>query len=70
MKKDAALVSGQMVYLEPKKQQGVIARHVVKPGETLYVISQTYGIQLDQLYKINGLKPGRPVKPGQKILLR
>jgi len=70
MKKDAPLVPGQMVYLEPKKRQGAIAQHVVKPGETLYILSQTYGIQLDQLYKINKLKTGRPVKQGQKILLR
>jgi len=70
MKKDAPLVRGQMVYLEPKKRKGAIARHIVKSGETLYTLSQTYGIQLSQLYKINKLKEGRPVKPGQKILLR
>ena len=70
MKKDAPLVPGQMVYLEPKKQQGAIAQHIVKPGETLYILSQTYGVQLSQLYKINKLKTGRPVKQGQKILLR
>ncbi len=70
MKKDAPLVPSQMVYLEPKKRQGAIDRHVVKPGETLYLLSQTYGIQLDQLYKINKLKTGRPVKQGQNILLR
>ncbi len=70
MKKDAPLVTGQMVYLEPKKRQGAIAQHVLKPGETLYILSQAYGIQLDQLYKINKLKTGRPVKQGQKILLR
>jgi len=70
MKKNAPLVPGQMVYLEPKKREGAIAQHIVKPGETLYLLSQTYGIQLDQLYKINNLKTGRPVKQGQKILLR
>ncbi len=70
MKKDAPLVPGQMVYLEPKKKEGAIAQHVVKPGETLYLLSQTYGVQLSQLYKLNNLKAGRPVKQGQKILLR
>src|ERR1035437_2062601 len=70
MKKDAPLVPGQMVYLEPKKRQGAIVQHVMKPGETLYILSQTYGIQLDQLYKINKPKTGCPVKQGQKILLR
>ena len=70
MKKDAPLVAGQMVYLEPKKRRGAIAQHFVKPGETLYTISQSYGVELGQLYKINKLKTGRPVKQGQKILLR
>jgi membrane-bound lytic murein transglycosylase D len=70
MKKDAPLVSGQMVYLEPKKRTGAIAQHIVKPGETLYTISQAYGVALSQLYKMNKLKTGHPVKHGQKILLR
>jgi LysM repeat protein len=70
MKKDAPLVPGQMVYLEPKKRKGAISRHIVKPGETLYTISQSYGIQLSQLYKINKLKTGQPVYQGQKVLLR
>jgi LysM repeat protein len=70
MKKDAPLVAGQMVYLEPKKKKGAIAKHNVKAGETLYTISQSFGVELSQLYKFNKLKPGKPVKQGQKILLR
>jgi LysM repeat protein len=70
MKKNAPLVPGQMVYLEPKKRKGAISQHVVKPGETLYTISQSYGIELSQLYKINKLKTGHPVNQGQKVLLR
>jgi membrane-bound lytic murein transglycosylase D len=70
MRKDAQLVAGQMVYLEPKKRKGTVAYHVVKHGETLYTISQTYGVELSHLYKINKLETGRPVKQGQKILLR
>jgi hypothetical protein len=70
MKKDVPLVQGQMVYLEPKKKEAAIAQHFVKPGETLYILSQKYGIELSQIYKINKLKTGRPIKSGQKILLR
>jgi len=43
---------------------------VVKHGETMYTISQTYGIELSQLYKINKIKAGHQVKQGQKISLR
>lgn len=70
MKKDAPLAAGQMVYLEPKKKRGSISKHVVKSGETMYLISQNYGIQLEHLYKINGLKPGHAVRQGQKLILR
>jgi len=70
MQKNARLVTGQMVYLEPKKRKGAIAHHYVKHGETIYTISQSYGIELGQLYKLNKMKPGHPVKQGQKILLR
>jgi LysM repeat protein len=70
MKNDAPLIAGQMVYLEPKKRKAAISHHVVKHGETMYTISQTYGIELSQLYKINKIKAGHPVKQGQKISLR
>ena len=70
MKKDTPLVTGQMVYLEPKKRKGAIPYHIVKRGETLYTISQMYGVELDRLYKINKLKAGHSLKQGQKILLR
>lgn len=70
MKKNAPLAAGQMVYLEPKKRKGAIPLHVVKYGETLYTISQLFGVELSRLYKINKLKAGHPLKQGQKILLR
>jgi LysM repeat protein len=70
MKKNAPLVPGQMVYLEPKKREGATPEHIVRKGETLYTISQAYGVELNRLYKINALRTGRPVKQGQKILLR
>jgi len=70
MKNDAPLIISQMVYLEPKKRNGAVPSHYAKRGETLYTISQLYGIDLSRLYKINKCKPGHQVKVGQKILLR
>jgi len=70
MKSNAPLIIGQMVYLEPKKRNGAVPTHYAKRGETLYTISQLYGIELSRLYKINNCKPGHQVKVGQKILLR
>jgi LysM repeat protein len=68
--KGAKLVPGQMVYLETKRRKGAASYHVVKKGETMYTISQKNGIQLKILYKKNKMKPGQPVKPGKKLVLR
>ncbi|MGA3014743.1 MAG: glucosaminidase domain-containing protein [Bacteroidales bacterium] len=70
MKNDTPLVTGQMVYLEPKKRNGAVPSHYAKRGESLYTISQLYGIELSRLYKINKYKQGHQIKAGQKILLR
>ena len=70
LKKGNSLATGQMVYLESKKQKGAASFHIVKPQETPYTISQLYGIQLKYLYKWNSLKPGQLPKVGQKLLFR
>jgi len=70
LKKGAGMVSGQMVYLEKKRKKGAASWHIVKPGETMYTISQQNGIQLKKLYKLNSMKAGSPVKQGKKLLLR
>lgn len=68
--KGMSLATGQFVYLEIKKQKGAASSHTVKPGETMYTISQLYGIQLKHLYKKNSLKPGYILKPEQTLVLR
>ena len=70
MKENSPLIPGQMVYLEMKRKIGAVAFHMVKTGETLYTISQSFGIQLSRLYHLNHLNPGYSLKPGQKLLLR
>ena len=70
LKNNARLVPGQMVFLEMKRKKGAAAFHLVDQGETMYTIAQTEGIQLKHLYKKNKMKPGTPVKPGKKLLLR
>ncbi|MBI3518591.1 MAG: transglycosylase SLT domain-containing protein [Bacteroidetes bacterium] len=43
--------------------------HKVKKGETLYGISKKYGISVDKLIEINGLKKNPQLLMGQKIKL-
>ena len=53
------LQEGDILYLEKKNrkaQKGNIV-HVLRHGESMYSISQKYGIRLKRLYKMNKMKP-------------
>jgi LysM repeat protein len=41
--------------------------HKVKSGETLYRIATKYGVSVEQLRKLNGLKKNSSIRPGQLI---
>lgn len=68
--KDHEIKGGDRVYLQSKKRKGSAASHTFLEGETLFEISQQYGIRLNNLLKRNNLKPGEPVKPGTVLKLR
>ncbi len=56
--KDYHFTGGEIIYLEKKNKrapEGYII-HKVKPGDSMYSISQTYGIRLKYLYKMNKMK--------------
>jgi LysM repeat protein len=57
---------------EKKKPVRKIKRlyHVVQTKETLFGISQKYGLQVSQLRKMNNLKVDDPIHPGQKLLVK
>lgn len=68
-KKDQ-LVAGQMIYIQAKKRKSAIKTHIVKPNETLYSISQLYGIKLKNLCKKNKLDQDSFLDEGQQLKLR
>ena len=51
----------------PSKPKGVV--HVVRQGQTLFRISQTYGVPVASLTDANRLKPSRPLKVGQRLFV-
>ena len=56
--KDYRFCGGEIIYLEKKNtraQKGFVI-HKVKAGDSMYSISQTYGIRLKYLYKMNKMK--------------
>ncbi len=66
------LKEGDIVYLEPKRNyyRGFKKWHYVKEGETMFYISQLYGIKLNKLYDKNRMPEGSEPAPGERIRLR
>jgi len=62
------LIPGQLVYLESKRRKATASVHLVKARETLYGISQMYGVKLRLLYKRNDIREG--LEPAQGMLLK
>ena len=69
---DAVLKIDQIIYLQPKRNSAEPGSnyHVVMDGETMYDISQFYGIKLKKLYEKNRMKDGSEPEIGQKLWLR
>ena len=61
---------GEIVYLQPKRNRGNENWHTVRKGETLWSISQKYGIKLKSLRKKNNLEKGTHLRTGMKLSLR
>ena len=72
--KNDKLEEGEIVWLKkkrskaPKDYKG--RSHYVKSGESMYSISQRYGIRLKKLYKINNIPPDYQIRVGEAIRLR
>ncbi len=69
---DDVLYEGEILYLQPKRNKAARGYdyHTVKEGETMWTISQLYGIKLNKLYEKNRMAPGTEPAPGDKLYLR
>ena len=67
---DGTLSPGDILYLQPKKNKGLVKTHRVNNGETMYEVSQQYGIKLRKLYERNGMAFGEEPDAGDLLLLR
>lgn len=70
--RDSVLRPGQELYIQPKRWRADRTNpvHTVEPGETMYKISQMYGVKLRSLYRKNRMAPGQKPEVGQIIYLR
>jgi len=70
--RDSVIRPGQELYIQPKRWKADRSNpvHTVEQGETMYKISQMYGVKLKSLYRKNRMKPGDEPEVGQLIYLR
>ena len=71
--KGYALQAGDILYLEKKNRRADKEHivHVLRAGESMYSISQKYGIRLKNLYKLNRMETDSSApKPGTILRLR
>ena len=70
--RDSKLEKGQVLYLQPKRGKASVefSYHTVEAGETMYDISQMYGIKLKKLYQLNLMDPGEEPGVNDEIHLR
>jgi hypothetical protein len=72
VKNDFELIPGQILYLQPKRDKAEAGNDYYnsKEGDTMYNISQKYGIKLKKLYEMNRMAEGTEPEAGKKIWLR
>ena len=72
--KNDTLEEGEIVWLQKKRSKAPKdfknRPHRVEPGESMYTISQCYGIRLKNLYKMNGLSPDYVIQVGDLLRVR
>lgn len=70
--KGAKLEPGNIIYLQPKRKKAEAGNeiHVVQEGQTMYDISQLYGVRLKNLYRMNFMMEGEQPLEGTEINLR
>ncbi len=70
MSKKDKLKAGEKVYLEKKKGKAKNEIHIVRQGETLWSVSQDYGIRLKAICRLNSRKPGDNLSAGERLKLK
>lgn len=68
--KDEPLFKSGVLFLQPKRNKAQKDFHVVQKGETMWDISQQYGIKLKKLFRKNRMNRKEEPTTGQKLYLR
>lgn len=65
-----AVEEGQVYYLQRKLRKGPIEKHQVQAGESIWSISQMFGIKLKNLLKLNRMRTAHAIQEGQIVYLQ
>lgn len=69
LKKNDPIIAGAVYYLAKKRLKGSEAFHKVSPGESLWAVSQKYGLQLKRLKRYNRIEADIDPAPGTMLYL-
>ena len=62
--------AGDIIYLQPKKRNAKALYHIVGDNESLWQISQKYGIKKKFIIKYNGYVNDGIIEKGRKLKLK
>ena len=66
---DHKITAGAHYFAGKKKKKASTPYHKMKPGETLWMVSQQYGVQLKKLRQYNNLRKGQEAAPNAMVWL-
>jgi membrane-bound lytic murein transglycosylase D len=69
LQKNDPIIAGAVYYLAKKRLKGSEAFHKVSPGESLWTVSQKYGLQLKRLKRYNRIEADMDPAPGTMLYL-
>lgn len=72
LESDFTPVAGQILYIQPKRDKAAPGKetYTAAEGDTMYTISQKFGVKLKAIYELNRMVAGSQPKAGTKIWLR
>jgi LysM repeat protein len=54
---------------KPAAANGGRISHIIKPGDTLFALALQYGVPVDQIMALNGLKPDSRIEIGRELII-
>lgn len=61
---------GKIYYLQKKNRKGAVPHHVVLTGQTMWEISQMYGVRMKNLLRLNRMNTVQRIQKGRVVYLQ